>query len=156
MKRFVCLILIAVLALSLSSTAFAATAVGASNFGASLLLGVYDSSDRKIAVIPTKDIWIVAPVNAEDLPPVKHEAFLKACKEELGKDDDTTRSLFWLDITGNYLEMKDFGYVRYPFRCHGSNVKLTVNGKEMEVVNIQGSSYYAKLTECGTVCISYS
>ncbi len=44
--------------------------------------------------------------------------------------------------------------MRYPFTCAGKNVTFTVNGKEMEVCPISENSWYAKLTEFGTILIT--
>ena len=157
MKRLIALVLVVVLALSFSITAFAKQGAvrPADNAGSNLLLGVYNTSDVKIDVIPTKDILILTPEFADQLSPYQQMELWNVCAELETENDGRTRSVFWLQIYGNYFNEKDFAYVRYPFRAYGADPKLTVNGKEMEVVNLTGTSYYAKLTECGAVCISW-
>ncbi len=59
---------------------------------------------------------------------------------------------FWLDVKGGY-EIPAGDYIRYDFTCQGENVQLQVNGKDMEVVHVDGADYYAKLTELGAVSI---
>ena len=158
MKRFVVVVLSIILVLSLSVSAFAATADGIpteeGGGGRRFLLGVYNTSDKKIAVIPTEEIGIWTIKNMNNIPWEDQEPFLKAYEETRGIKDRTVRSVFYLWIPGSYKELKDFAYVRYPFTCSGKNIKFTVNGKEMEIGDISENSYFAKLTEFGTIVIT--
>lgn len=155
MKRFVAFVLVIVLAFSLSITAFAKVADGtAMQGGSSLLLGVYNSADRKITVIPTKDIGIYTIYTLDQIPPLEQSSFLKACEEADSLKGRTVRSLFYLWIPETYKQIDGFAYVRYPFTCAGKNITFTVNGKEMEVCPISENSWYAKLTEFGNVLIT--
>ena len=159
MKRIVTLLLVVVLVLSLSVAAFAEYTNGvATNFpdggGKPFLLGVYNTSDKKIAVIPTEEIGIWTIKNMYKIPWEDQDPFLKAYEETRGIKDRTVRSVFYLWIPESYKELKDFAYVRYPFTCSGKNIKFTVNGKEMEIGDISENSYFAKLTEFGTIVIT--
>ena len=160
MKRIVTLVLVVVLVLSLSIAAFAEYTNGVpaivvnGGSGPSLLLGVYNSANKKITVIPGEDIAIYTIKSASEIPWEDQEAFLKACEETGSTKDKTVRAPFYLWIREDYKELDGFAYVRYPFTCVGKNVKLTVNGKEMEVCPISENSWFAKLTEFGTIVIS--
>ena len=154
MKRFVTFALVIVLVFSMSISAFAATADGVAAQGGSLLLGIYNSSDKKIEVIPAKDIGIYTIYNLSCIPVQDQSSFLKTC-EEAGKiTDRTVSSLFYLWIPEGYKQIDGFAYVRYPFRCAGKDIVFTVNGKEMEVCEISENSYYAKVTEFGNVLVT--
>ncbi len=160
MKRFVVIVLSIVLVLSLSISAFAATSDGvATNTGGaaggpSLLLGIYNSSDKKITVIPAKDIGIFTIYSLDKIPENDQIPFLKASEEAGNITDRTIRSLYYLWIPESYKQIDGFAYVRYPFTCAGKNITFTVNGKEMEVCPISENSWYAKLTEFGTILIT--
>ena len=155
MKRFVVIVLSIVLVLSLSITAFAKTADGvAAQGGYSRLLGIYNSSDKKITVIPAKDIGIFTIYSLDKIPENDQIPFLKASEEAGNITDRTIRSLYYLWIPETYRQLDGFAYVRYPFTCAGKNITFTVNGKEMEVCPISENSWYAKLTEFGTIVIT--
>ena len=155
MKRFVSLVLAVVLLFSMSIVAFAEYTNGvAVRDGYNRLLGVYNSSDKKIAVIPSGDIGISTIKNPEKIPWEDRDSFFEAYEETCSIKDRTVRSVFYLWIPESYKELKDFAYVRYPFTCVGKNITFTVNGKEMEVCPISENSWFAKLTEFGTIVIT--
>ena len=157
MKKIISILLVVAVMFSLGVTAFAkgspvveptkkTTAVGG--------MGIFDSNDKQIAVVPPQKIVNYSVANAGRLPAEDKDAFLAAYEEAKNVQDRTVRSFFWLDIPDEYKNMDGFAYAKYNFNCRGENVQLTVNGNPMEVVNISGSRYFAKLTEFGAVSIT--
>ena len=155
MKRFVALVLVLVMAAALSVTAFAAgsqVGPGPGNQGENTTtIGIYNSEDKRIAKAP---VTTATPSRAKKLADADREAFLKAYEDAKNIKDRVVRSFFWLDIPEKYKTMDGFAYAKYNFTAKGENVKLTVNGKEMEVVSEGGTKYYAKLTEFGSICVT--
>ncbi len=163
MKKIVAFALMLALVLSCGAVAFAANSPvshKASNNGggtaslptADFELKVYDGSDNMIEEI-SKDRIVYAPVGyAGLLPKADREAFLKAYDDVKAVKDRLVKYFFWLDVKGGY-EIPAGDYLRYDFTCQGENVQLQVNGKDMEVVHVDGDDYYAKLTELGAVSI---
>jgi hypothetical protein len=95
----------------------------------------------------------VAVGNADKLSEEDKEAFLAAYEDAQNIKDSVVKDFFWLPIPKE-LENVDFAYVEYKFYCAGKNVKLFVNGHEMEVDHIKGNEYKAKLTEFGAIMIT--
>ena len=79
----------------------------------------------------------------------------KETKELWDEIDKVVKDFFWFDLKGEKLEKGT--YVRFIFKCDGQNVKVTVNGEEMEVKPVEGkeNTYLAKLTKLGAVAILF-
>ena len=93
-------------------------------------------------------------VGQEDLLSDSDRAvFMDALAAARAVTDKLVQSIFWLNVK-DYEEPADFAYYRLIFSCTGENVQVSVNGKDMEVVHIEDTNYYAKLTELGAVTIS--
>ena len=163
MKKILAFALMLALVLSCGAVAFAAgsptphhksnngggtTSLPAANFE----LDLYDGTDNKIEEIAQNKI-VYAPVGyAGFLLKADREAFLNAYEDVKAIKDKVVKYFFWLDVKGDY-EIPAGDYIRYDFTCQGENVQLQVNGKDMEVVHVDGADYYAKLTELGAVSI---
>ena len=153
MKKFIALVLVAVMVLSFASTSLAAASVKPSGgkTGGESKIQIYNSEDKMIAKAPVTRISVG---RANKLADADKEAFLAAYEAAKNDTAKKTKYFFWLDIPESYKTMEGFAYAKYPFRCTGENVQLTVNGKPMEVVNVRGANYFAKLTEFGTIAIT--
>ena len=115
------------------------------------VLDVYDGEDKMVEEIG-KDRIVYAQVGqANLLPAADKEAFLKAYEAVKEIKDKVVKYFFWLNVKDYKIPAGD--YLRYDFTCKGENVQCQVNGKDMEVVNVDGDDYYAKLTELGAVAI---
>ena len=116
------------------------------------MLDVYDGDDKLVEEIG-KDKIVYATVGlANLLPKADKEAFLKAYEAVKAIKDKVVKFFFWLNVKDGY-KIPAGDYLRYDFTCKGENVQCQVNGKDMEVVNVEGNDYYAKLTELGAVAI---
>ena len=115
-------------------------------------LEVYDKDDKMIDTVPRDKVVLAQVGQANQLPAADKEAFLKAYEDAKAVKDRVVKYFFWLG-TEDYTKPADFSYYKYAFNTTGKNVSVQVNGKDMEVVNVQGNSYYAKLTELGAVAI---
>ena len=165
MKRFIAFVLMFALVLSLGTVAFAASKNSpskpkTSNNGgapaalpkANFELGVYDGDDALVEEIGKDKIVYATVGQANLLPKADKEAFLAAYKDAKAIKDKVVKFFFWLGVKGGY-DIPAGDYIRYDFTCKGENVQCQVNGKDMEVVNVEGDDYYAKLTELGAVAI---
>ena len=115
-------------------------------------LGVYKNSDDSFVEEISKDKIVYATVGqANLLPAADKEAFLKEYDNVKAIKDKIVKFFFWLGVKDYKIPAGD--YIRYDFTCKGENVQCQVNGKDMEVVNVEGDDYYAKLTELGAVAI---
>ena len=162
--KFVAFVLMLTLVLSFGAVAFAAgspTVHHKSNNGgtttslpkATFELDLYDGSDDSLVEEIDRNKIVYAPVGyAGLLLKADREAFLKAYEDVKAVKDKVVKYFFWLDIKGDY-NVPAGDYLRYDFTCKGENVQVQVNGKDMEVVNVEGDDYYAKLTELGSVSI---
>ena len=156
MKKILAFALALTLILSISVTAFAdkspsasaEVAVGPDDYA----LEVCNSSDKVIDLVPSNKITRLGVGQAGSLDEADRKTFLDNYEEVKKITDKLVLYFFWLDVK-NYEKPADFAYYRYWFSCSGENVKVTVNGKEMSVVNVEGSRYYAKLTELGAIAI---
>ena len=119
---------------------------------ANFSLNVYDSSDNLVEEISKDRITYAQVGQANLLAKADKEAFLSAYKDVKAIKDKIVKYFFWLDVKGGY-DVPAGDYIRYDFTCKGENVQCQVNGKDMEVVNVEGADYYAKLTELGAVAI---
>ena len=156
MKRFISVLLVLTLLLALGVTALAAgspTGTGKKNDAMTGFV-VYNKSDKGIVRVPNKDIYRYSIHQADKLDAADQEAFKAAYEDAQKIEGKLVRNVFWLDIADEYKNMDDFSYVRYYFGLTGRNIKVSVNGKDMEVVGLGQDQYYAKLTEFGTVVIT--
>ena len=167
MKRVLAFVLMLALVLSCGVVAFAAdtaykspnkTSTGGGTGTAALpaadfVLEVYNKEDKVIDTVPKEKVVNASIGQAGLLPKADKESFQSAYKDVKKITDKVVKYFFWLN-TKNYEEPEDFAYYKYNFNCTGENVGVTVNGKEMEVVNVEGSKYFAKLTELGAVAIT--
>ncbi len=156
MKKFFSFLLVLALALSLSAPAFAAgspTSTGPKNPVVPQGLGIYNSADKRIAVVPNKDMLKLNVGSADKLDAADKDAFLAAYETAKSTEGKIVRHFFWLDIPDEYKNLDGFSYAKLSFGCRGQNVEVTVNGKPMEVVRLGHGQYYAKITEFGVVSI---
>ena len=158
MKKVLAFVLTAALVLSIGVTAFAdnspvvrdytrVTADGSTPAPASTDesgLEVCNVKDEVIDVVPDSKVVRLS---------VGQAVFMDALAAARAVTDKLVQSIFWLNVK-DYEEPADFAYYRLIFSCTGENVQVSVNGKDMEVVHIEDTNYYAKLTELGAVTIS--
>lgn len=162
MKKFVSFLLALTMVLSLGVTAFAAgspTKDKTSDTTSAALpttgkkgLGLYNSDDELIAVVPANAVRKTSVGNADRLSDEDKEAFLAAYEDAKKVEGKVVKYFYWLDIPEKY-KTDDFAYAKYIFTCTGKNVQLQVNGKEMEVEKVGKFTYEAKLTEFGAIAI---
>lgn len=161
MKRIITFLLVLVLLLGLSVTAFAdKSPSGGDSSGkttsrypaASNGLTLYNSKDEEIGAVPAKDVKKIAVGNAKKLDESDKEAFLAAYEDAKKVEGKIVKYFYWLDIPEKY-KTDDFAYAKYSFTCTGKNVEVTVNGNKMDVEQTGRYTYAAKLTEFGSVAI---
>ena len=116
-------------------------------------MAVCNASDDVIDTVPSSKVVRIGVGQAGILAAESKDALIKAFGEVKSVTDKLVMYLFWLNTNG-YTAPEGFKYYKLPFTCAGENVKVTVNGKDMEVVHEDGASYFAKLTELGVVCIT--
>ena len=161
MKKVVSFVLVLVTILSIGVTALAAPSPvvppdrpPVTQPDVNIGLGICNKDDKTIAIVPGKDVKRILPTQADKLDPADKEAFLAAYEEAKNIKDKVVQDFFWLDIPDKYKNLADFGYAKLTFECKGDNVEVSVNGKPMEVVEQAENSYFAKITEFGSVCIT--
>ena len=164
MKKFLALVLALAVVCSFGITAFAAgspvapiyTEKTTSEFPVPEVAGLdifKIADDTFVATIPAEDVVLLSVGNADDLSDEDKAAFLKAYDDVKAIEDEIVNYFFWLGVKEG-VEVKEDEYVKFPFNCQGENVKVTVNGEEMEVVATEeANSYYAKLVKLGAVAI---
>ena len=165
MKKIIALALALCLVASLSAVAFAApsvqkkevsedvtTALPAIPEGAGIDVCLFadDSVDH---VIPEEAVSLVALADADSLEDADKEAFLAAYEDAKNIKDQVVKYFFWLDADGEYKEVPEDQYVAFKFSCKGENIKVLLNGEEVEVVALEGNDYLAKLPGFGAVAI---
>jgi hypothetical protein len=158
MKKAFVFLLALVMVFSLSVTAFAevtqypsVTSSGGLD-GEVCGLEVYNAKDELIDFIPASKVLKLSVGQANALSKEEADAFLKAYEEAKSVTDKVVVYFYWLDVK-DYKYPEDFCYIKYPFSCPGENVTFSVNGKPMEVVHVDGSKYFAKMTETGAIMI---
>ena len=125
-----------------SSTTTAALPVIATEEEEEEKFEIRDSATDEVKKVLTRDQVNMIPVGeADKLSDADKEAFLAAYEDSKAVEGVVVKDFFWFDLKGENLE--EGYYVRFPFSCAGENVKLFVNGKEMEVVHVKGIEYYA-------------
>ena len=156
MKRFVSVLLVITVLLALGVPAFAAGSPTGSGKKDEPITGlvIYNSDDKPIAVVPTKDIIRYNVRQADNLDDADKDAFLAAYEDAKKVDDKVVLQAFWLDVPDEYKKLEDFSYARYYFSTVGRNIGVSVNGKDMDVGRLGNGNYYAKLTEFGTVVVT--
>ena len=163
MKKFLSFVIVLVMLMSLTVTAFAAGSptVGPGG-GDNGDIAVVDPSnpDGPKVVIPAKAIKTVTIDQADKLLSAEDaKAFKAAYDEAMAMEDCKVYKCFWLFIDEE-LVGEDFPGISencalaYKFSCPGEGVKLYVNGNEMKTVKENGKSYTAYLTELGAVTIT--
>ncbi len=115
-------------------------------------LEYYDKEDNLLGTVPKEQVVVAAVDQANQLPAADKEAFLKVYEDVKAIKDRVVKQFFWLN-TKDFEEPDNLEYYKWEFTCEGENVAVTVNGKDMEVVNVEGANYFAKLTELGAVAI---
>ena len=155
MKKFVSFLLVVVFMFSLSVTALAAGSPVAPQpkTAGGTGIGIYNSDDRLLAVVPANEVVKVNVGQADKLSAEDKEAFLAAYEEAKNTEGKIVRRFFWLDIPEEYKTMEGFAYAKLNYGTQGQNVSITVNGKDMENVRLGHGAYYAKLTDFGIVSI---
>lgn len=166
MKKFLALVLAFAVVCSFGITAFAGSPVApiSSPVYTTQYPDVPDASgldvckmvDDKVKVsVPTEEVILLSVGEAGALGDEDKAAFLAAYDAVKEIKDAVVVYFFWLDIPENYktgVGIED--YIKLGFKCPGENVRVTVNGNEMEVVALEeANSYFAKLTETGAVAI---
>ena len=171
MKKVLAFVLVAALVLSIGVTAFAdnspvvrdytrVTADGSAPAPAPAPastdesgLEVCNVKDEVIDVVPDSKVVRLSVGQEDLLSDADRAVFMDALAAARAVTDKLVQSIFWLNVK-DYEEPADFAYYRLIFSCTGENVQVSVNGKDMEVVHIEDTNYYAKLTELGAVTIS--
>lgn len=169
MKKVLAFVLVAALVLSIGVTAFAdnspvvkdytrVTADGSASAPAPAStdesgLEVCNVKDEVIDIVPDSKVVRLSVGQENLLSDADRSVFMDALTAARAVTDKLVQSIFWLNVK-EYEEPEDFAYYRLRFSCTGENVQVSVNGKDMEVVHINDTNYYAKLTELGAVTIS--
>ena len=165
MKKVLAFVLAAVLIMSVGVNAFAdnspvvkdvnriaadaSTPVPGDDFG----LEVCNVKDEVIDIVPSKKVVRLSVGQENLLSDAERSVFMDALTTARAVTDKLVQSFFWLNVK-DYVEPEDFAYYRLRFSCAGENVQVSVNGKDMVVVHIEDTNYYAKLPELGAVTIS--
>ena len=113
---------------------------------------VCNAEEKVIAEIPEKKVTQVVVGEADKLEAADEEAFLATYEDVKAIENKVVKYFYWFQVDEKDLP-EGWAFVKFPFTCTGENVQVTVNGKEMEVVNVEGDNYYAKLTEFGALAI---
>lgn len=165
MKKITILMLIVITVLYLCSSAFAATvnipSGGVSSSAPSGVSGVTICNTRDdtfFSFVPDNDVVRVPFADAKKkLDKRDYDAFLNAYNsakdlEKKGMGRKVTDA-YWFYIPDKYF-IDESHYAKFLFTSAERDVGVTVNGHPMEVISITGrTSYYAKITELGTVLI---
>lgn len=114
-------------------------------------LELYNAEDKCYDTVPMEDVIEVPAENPDALGADVQDAFLAAYEE--ARAAGNLDRFFWLDVPDSY-KTDEFVWAKYGFTCAGGNVAVTLNGEPVEVVNVDGDSYYARLTGFGAVAIS--
>ena len=111
-------------------------------------------TDAVDGVIPAEEVKATPVDEADTLSEEDAAAFLEEYEKVKAIDDKAVVYFFWLEAPENAL--KDGEYLKFVFKCKGENVKVTVNGEEMEVkpVEDKADTYLAKLTKLGAIAIT--
>ena len=184
MKKSVAVLMIFAIVLSLSASAFAATA------------GPYETADGYVDDYGNYVPYNPTPNNPQGQPqgkPAVSNVGLLIClmeddtihqfvpmplvtnveykdKDKLAKADaealkeahDAAKQIegkslkqsYFFSVPDNY-DVDEEHYAKYVFSCPGNNVEVSVNGNPVEVVSINGrTSYIAKVTERGCITIT--
>ncbi len=168
MKKVFALVLAFALVLSMGVVAFAAPSPTTPTGGGNKDLGwgefttrvapdkkgmeIYGADGKVIAVVEGDDLVQLPIGEASKLDAEDEEAFKAAYEEAEAVEGKVVKYFYWVDVPEKY-KTDGFAWARYDFKCAGENVEVTVNGKPMEVVHVDGVDYYAKLTEFGAVAI---
>lgn len=165
MKKFLAFVLAFAMVCSFSVSAFAASSPKAEPYNpeatsqypfvpeVSGLVVNKLADDSFVFEIPKEDVILLSVGDADELADEDKAAFLKAYDDVKAIKDEVVNYFFWLGVKED-VEVKEDEYVKFPFICPGENVKVTVDGEEMEVVAAEETnSYYAKLTKLGAVAI---
>jgi len=110
-----------------------------------------EHEDKLLAVVPNEELTMLPVDEAAELSAEDEEAFLAAYEEAKAVEGKVVKYFYWIDVPEQY--KTEGAWFRLDFKCAGENVEVTVNGKPMEVVHVDGVDYYAKLTELGAVAI---
>ena len=113
---------------------------------------ICDPNDNVIKLVPYEMTIEIQVTQGDRLPPNDEARFMKAYEEAKAIKDRIVKYFFWLDVPQAYIP-DNFGYGKFEFNCAGDNVQAFVDGKEMEVVHVNGDDYFAKLTEFGPVMV---
>ena len=168
MKKVIAFALVFVLLLGINMTAFAAGTTSPSSTDSSSNyttatpadgrvsrhgLDVCNNSDDTIDTVPSNRIIRLAVGQAGVLGHDDKNAFMSAFSAVREIKDRLVKYFYWLNTNG-YEKPDDFAYFKLTFKCAGENVKVSVNGKDVEVVHVDGNEYFAKLPELGAIAIS--
>ena len=166
MKKILAIILAVAAVLSIGAVAFAVSSPVPAPAGVSAK-ATYDIADPAEvkdtdipvkSTIPAEAVKTTAIDKADSLSEEDAAAFKAAYEEIQNLKDGKVYKFFWLAIdeeaAGEDFEgLDEDNALVYRFTCPGENVRVTVNGKEMTVVDFGSSKYAALLTEAGAVAI---
>lgn len=165
MKKFLALVLALCLVASLGAVAFAAPSVQKKEVsedvttalpavpagGLDVCLFADDSVDH---TIPEEAVSLVSLADADSLEAADKEAFLAAFEDAKEIKDQVVKYFFWLSADGENAEIAEGQYAAFKFFSKGENVKVLLNGEEVEVVALEEENgYLAKLPGFGAIAI---
>ncbi len=167
MKKFLSALLVLVLVCSFGVSAFAtspAAAPVAKGGETTAALPEVEAGDVEIcdlatdevkATIPADQVKMIPVGEADKLEEEDSAKFLEVYEDVKKIDDKAVKYFFWLQIPEEY-KVEEGQYLKFIFKCKGENVKVTVNGEEMEVKPFEdkADTYLAKLTKLGAIAIT--
>ena len=114
---------------------------------------LYNDKDELIGTIPSVEVLKLDVNGAYSLNKEDSKTFIKYYKSMETITDRKVKYLLWVNIPDSY-KTDDLAYMVFDFVCPGKDVQATVNGQSMEVVKIEGSKYYAKMTDFGALMVT--
>ena len=177
MKKSVAVLMILAIVLTLSASAFAASAYYPDDYGTYIPPGQGRTpvQDEGPHVVAESDVGLLI-CNMDDdtihqfvpMPLVtnveykEREKLDKADADALKEAHDAAKQIegkalkksYFFSVPENF-DVDEDHYAKYVFSCEGKNVEVAVNGNPVEVVSINGrTSYIAKVTERGCITIT--
>ena len=167
MKKLLCIVLVAVMVLALSVSAFAAGSVTkdvADSEATAALPVVEEKKEAKVELVDEKgavieaapeEILIMLPVDEanKSLEGEELEAFEKAYEAAKAEEEYVVTNFFWLDVTPEYKEVVSGGNgIKLTFDVPGlkagDTVKVFVNGVEIP-------AEFITINEDGTITVLF-
>ncbi len=152
MKKTLALILALAVVLSLGVAAFAAGSqedAPAAEPYTGPVYKAFDENGNPVGKLFINDLKVFSVGEAGKLDAADKEAFLAAYENAKNVEGKAVKYFFWISVK----LPAGAAYVEYPITCSGKNVEMTLNGKEVELVNVSGNDYIAKVTESGYAAV---